>query len=264
MAIKTLISALAVATLCDSVLAVPAATTNTNNVLSIRAANMVTADYSDHADHPAFGLYERWLATNPHAGIFRRNATEAVEKHPNFEGVECDVSKDTCFLTSRMSISDEAVAELNWQHKQNNRLGRRDWPFGTVENLITELHYKTYHFLENEDGDEEYAGFESYHEWDLHCQTILLRSSGGQIMANHNIDVSDYNHYTGSLTTTITWEHGPLHEEEFVAVFTCYLFSGQCCDHGGYERLLIAGEEHVWPTKPEKTCNYGKTKTGDC
>jgi hypothetical protein len=183
-----------------------------------------------------------------------------------------------------MYISDEAVAELNWQHKQNNRLGRRDWPFGTVENLITELHYKTYHFLENEDGDEEYAGFESYHEWDLHvsfpwpsrfmcskliifrrqCQTILLRSSGGQIMAKHNIDVSDYNHYTGSLTTTITWEHGPLHEEEFVAVFTCYLFSGQCCDHGGYERLLIAGEEHVWPTKPEKTCNYGKTKTGDC
>ncbi|KAH8168713.1 WW domain-containing protein [Sarocladium implicatum] len=168
MANKILIAALAVATLCDFALAVPAATTNTNNVLSVRAANMVTGDYSAHADHPAFGLYERWLSTSPYAGIFRRNATAAVEMHPNFEGVECDAGKDTCFLTSRMAISDEAVAELNWHHSQNSRLGRRDWPFGTVENLITELHYKTYHYLENEDGEEQYAGFESYHEWDLH------------------------------------------------------------------------------------------------
>jgi hypothetical protein len=83
-------------------------------------------------------------------------------------------------------------------------------------------------------------------------------------MAGHSIEVTDYNHYVGRLETTILWEHGPRHNENFVAVFACGLFQGTCCDNGGYEELLVGGEVHVWAGKPEKTCDYGKTKTGDC
>jgi hypothetical protein len=158
---KATLAALAVVSQITLALAAP--TVREGLKLSIRVADIVKNDHSAIEDHPLMGLYTDWLQTSPHAELIRRNASTVVERFPTFTSVDCYEDKNTCMLTSRMTASKDTVALVARQHKPDFR--RRGWGWDTHK-LVTEIHYKTYHQLENEDGEEEHSGFEQYVTWD--------------------------------------------------------------------------------------------------
>jgi len=127
--------------------------------LSIRALNIVNNDHAATEDHPLMGVYTHWLQTSPPAEFIRSNASTVMERYPSFHSVDCYKDKNTCMLTSRMSMSKETAALA-----QPEQLSRRQW-FWDTNRLVTELHYKTYHMLDNGD-EQEFAGFEQYIKWD--------------------------------------------------------------------------------------------------
>jgi hypothetical protein len=101
-------------------------------------------------------LYTRWL-----------NTSSIVEKFPTFSSVDCYENKDSCMLTSRMAMSKDIVALARREEEDRYRRGL----FWDTSKLVTEIHYKTYHWL-GEGDEREYAGFEQYITWDWnvsHC-----------------------------------------------------------------------------------------------
>jgi hypothetical protein len=155
---KATLAALAVTAQFNSVLAGP--TGREGVMLSIRATDIVKNDFSATEDHPLMALYTRWVNTSPHAELIRRNASSALENFPTLHSIDCYEAKDTCMMTSRMAVSEEAVA-----------IARRGEPvesrglFWETGKLNTEIHYKTYHWIGDGD-DQEYAGFEQNVKWD--------------------------------------------------------------------------------------------------
>lgn len=164
----TAFTALAVAMQINSTLAAP--TVDADLTLSIRVADIVKNDLSTAKDHPLIGLYTRWLHTSPYAEFIRHDPTTIPERFPTLTSIDCYEDKDTCMLTSRMAMSEE-TAEMARQEA----LKSRAVPFGLfwdTDRLVTEIHYKTYHWL-GEGEDREYAGFEQYVTWDWNVSIRL-------------------------------------------------------------------------------------------
>jgi hypothetical protein len=295
-------AALVLASGLTSVLAAP--TIFESNMLSIRAADIVKNDYSTTENHPLIGLYNDWLQNSPHAEFLRRNASSVVERFPAFVGVECYDGKETCLLTSRMAMSNETVAlarqeaELDHQRSgKDSHLAKR-WD---TEHLVTELHYKTYHWLGKE-GEEEFAGFEQYIEWNWNvsnkksssrqtyplpcltkikhiltntpirgkqCKTVLFRTSGGLMIGDHKMEkiTNPSFLWVATISSTVMDMDGPLKTETLIATFGCaWIFGNKCCLSGGSEHVSIDGVETPggWARPVERTCNWGKQSYDKC
>ncbi|KAJ3506646.1 hypothetical protein NM208_g16048 [Fusarium decemcellulare] len=166
--------------------------------------------------------------------------------HPNLESIDCHQDHDTCFFTSRMKIRDAAAVKRDLEAR---------WGFlWDINKLVSNLHYKTYHTIEGEEGPP--AGQEHYVDWDFHdfhCETVLY-SSTGMSLANHHMEKG---HISPGVTgyayldaTLVQDPEKPLQTVQVAATFSCWLFSNICCTDSMWTQLFIDGEEAI-PPLPE-------------
>ncbi|KAK8024195.1 hypothetical protein PG993_012261 [Apiospora rasikravindrae] len=109
-----------------------------------------------------------------------------------------------------------------------------------VKNLVAELHYKTYHWLTNDNSEDEYAGFEHYVTLNWVCRTVTFKSNGGELMASHDFKEWGGGAIPVGVVSTTVMHNGPLHNELLTV------------------RFGFAGKPTQWAAKPERTCNWGK------
>ncbi|KAF5012387.1 hypothetical protein FDECE_1614 [Fusarium decemcellulare] len=251
-----LAATLAVAAQVSSTWAAPA-TKESSSVLSIRASDISNNNLTAYENHPAFALYTRWLNNDRHGSVVRRDANAALAGHPNLESIDCHQDHDTCFFTSRMKIRDAAAVKRDLEAR---------WGFlWDINKLVSNLHYKTYHTIEGEEGPP--AGQEHYVDWDCHCETVSY-SSTGMSLANHHMEkghispgVSGYAYLDATLVQD---PEKPLQTVQVAATFSCWLFSNICCTDSMWTQLFIDGEEAIFPAPSTAECNGGKQVDGEC
>ncbi|KAL0931083.1 uncharacterized protein CTRU02_213818 [Colletotrichum truncatum] len=239
--------------LASPALAAPAITAP--STLSIPVKDLVSNDLANHEAHPLFDLYTRWLETDIHGSVFRRDLNGTLAQHPTLVSIECREDLDTCLLASRMAIPSgltPAMVESNF--------GKRGflWDIGKLK---TEVTYKTYHWLENDEGEEVWSGYQHDITWDWSCQSVLYVAAG-MSLANHGMQLGQISPGVSAhawVDAVILYKpEKPRHIVHLAASFSCGLFSNKCCEAYWDTWYRIGGKESVPAGETTFSCNAGK------
>ncbi|KAK9423897.1 hypothetical protein SUNI508_03913 [Seiridium unicorne] len=253
MFLKAVFTTLAAVGRIQTVRAAP--TVSEDLTISVSAAHIVKNDFTSYEGHPALSVFTRWLHTSSESLMLRDNAT-SVERFPTFHSIECKAGTEACVLMAAAKEREIAGRE--------RELSPRVWGW-TVEHLVAEVHYKTYHTLTNDEDEEFYAGFEHYITFDWNCQSVPFKSTGSkELMADHGFKVFGSPRVHEAFVTTTVMHNGPLHNEDLVITFSCGIWNDRCCLSGGYEKLTVDGKDGHWAREPERTCNIGKQSSDKC